>query len=712
MSQVLNNPPDAGPKAVPHLNMNSSPADLLIEIGCEELPPKALDGLRDALFEGMSKGLQDEHLAFDVTASRCWSTPRRLALFFAATAAAQADQQQERRGPALAAAYDAAGQPTPAALGFARSAGMEMTELTTLETDKGAWLVARQLIPGKTLAELVYPLLEQALKQLPIPRPMRWADHAFSFIRPVHWLVVLHGNEVIPGSLFGLAAGRLTRGHRIHSPGPHPIGQAADYLGVLQSAFVLADQQLRKSTIERMARDAASNVEIDSALLDEVNNLVEWPCAIVCSFDSEFLAVPHRALIASMQDHQKFFPVAESANCTRISNQFIAIANLDSADPEQVRQGFERVIRPRLADARFFLEQDQKLPLANRTKDLDGVIFQNKIGSLGDKSRRLSAISEQLADIFNLQPALASRAAMLAKCDLLSQMVGEFPELQGYMGRQYALHSGEDSAVAGAIEEHYLPRFAGDHIPASRAGQLLGLADRADTLVGIFAAGLRPSGNKDPFALRRGALGLVRILREAQLPLVPRQLLHLAAEQLRQQDVVVDDEVLAAVEAFVLERARSYFRESGQETGVINAAMASSWTSLPDLAARMEALSSFMGQASAPGLAAANKRIGNILRKSESEVSDTIAVDKLILDEEKHLFAEVDLAAAALAPWLEKADYAACLSRLAELGPAVDRFFDAVMVMDEDPALRRNRLALLARLKALFDAIADVSVLA
>ncbi len=691
---------------------NAGRADLLIEIGCEELPPKALDQLRDALFEGVSKGLQSENLAFDAEASQCWSTPRRLALFFANLVAAQTDQEQERRGPAVAAAYDVDGQPTPAALGFARSAGVEMGELETLETDKGAWLVARQHIPGKTLAELVYPLLEQALKQLPIPRPMRWSDHDFSFIRPVHWLVVLHGKDILPGKLFGQSADRLTRGHRIHSPGPHAISQAKDYLGVLQAAHVLADQQVRKAEIERKARAAATDVQIDASLLNEVNNLVEWPSAIACSFDAEFLAVPHKALIASMQDHQKFFPVAEAGNEAQISNRFVAIANLESTDPDQVRQGFERVIRPRLADARFFLEQDQKLALNDYAVGLDQVVFQNKIGSIGDKSRRLANLSEQLADDFEVDPILARRAAGLAKCDLLSLMVGEFPELQGYMGRQYALHSGEDPSVAAAIEEHYQPRFAGDRIPASKAGQLLSLVDRADTLVGIFAADLRPSGNKDPFALRRGALGLVRILLEANLPVAPRRLLLLAAEQLRQQGVSIDDGLLADAEAFVLERARSYFRDSGKETGVINAAMASAWTDLPDLAARMAALSDFMGQESALNLAAANKRIGNILRKSEDEIGDTIAEDSLVLAEEKQLFAEVILSEKALKPLLQSADYAACLSHLAGLGPAVDRFFDAVMVMDEDPQLRRNRLALLARLKALFDGIADVSVLA
>ncbi|HET6565532.1 MAG TPA: glycine--tRNA ligase subunit beta [Xanthomonadales bacterium] len=691
---------------------NTQRADLLVELGCEELPPKALDGLREALFEGVSKGLNDALIEFDAGLSHGWSTPRRLALFFAATVSSQPDQDVERRGPALAAAYDADGKPTKALQGFARSAGIEISELETLETDKGAWLVARQHMAGKPLTELLYPILEQALKQLPIPKPMRWAGHDFSFIRPVHWLVVMHGNEVLPGSLYGLEADRLTRGHRIHSPGPHSIASAGGYLDVLEQAYVIADPTVRKARVEQLARAAEPAVQVDASLLDEVNNLVEWPSAIACSFDAEFLAVPHKALIASMQDHQKFFPVADSDHPERISNRFIAMANLDSADPAQVREGFERVIRPRLADARFFLEQDQKQPLVDYAKSLDSVVFQNKIGTLGDKSKRIVDFSLQFASKLDVQPDQAKRAAKLAKCDLMTQMVGEFPELQGYMGREYALHSKEDPAVAAAIEEHYQPRFAGDVIPASKTGQLLGLADRADTLVGIFAAGLRPSGNKDPFALRRHALGLVRILLEAPLAIAPAELLALAAEQLRQQGVDVPADMLADVEAFVLERARSYFRDAGMDTNLINAAMASAWTSLPDLAARMAALQGFMGQESALSLAAANKRISNILRKSETDVSGKINEDRLDLDEERQLFEEVSAAETTLGPLLAKADYSACLDALASLRPAVDRFFDGVMVMDEDPELQRNRLALLARLKGLFDGIADVSVLA
>lgn len=687
-------------------------ADLLLEIGCEELPPKALDELREALFTAVCAGLERDHIAFNASRSRSFSTPRRLALLFSEVPASQPDQDLERRGPALAAAYDKEGKPTGAALGFARSVGLEMAELQTLETDKGSWLAANLHVPGKPLDELIFPLLEQALRQLPVPRPMRWADHDFNFIRPVHWLVLMHGSRVLPGKLLGQKAGNTTRGHRIHAPGPHLLAQAGDYLPVLRSAWVLVDQDERKATIRDALLAKNPATRIDTALLSEVNNLVEWPVAIDCTFDRAFLAVPHEALVASMQDHQKFFPVLADPGSSTVSNHFIAVANLESTRVEQVREGFERVIRPRLADARFFLEQDQKQALDARIALLDDVVFQHKIGSVGDKSRRMAALSKKIATKLNLDADACERAASLAKCDLLTQMVGEFPELQGTMGRHYALHSGESAAVADAIEQHYLPRFAGDDIPPSGAGRVVGLADRIDTLVAIFAAGMKPSGNKDPFALRRSALGLVRILSEAGLQLSLERLLALAANELSAQGKPVDPAVLGEVQEFVNERAKTYFRDAGHGAEIVHAAMASCWKTFPDLQARLEALSGFLGQETGLSLAAANKRIGNILRKSESDFDNTIKEDGFVLDEERSLFSEIHLAEESLGPLLECSDYAAILERLSTLRPTVDRFFDAVMVMDEDPVLRSNRLALLSRLKGLFDQVADLSVLA
>ena len=686
------------------------PADLLVELGCEELPPKSLDELREALFAGVTAGLERCGLGFRAEGSRAFSTPRRLAVLLRGVAARQPDQRQERRGPAVAAAFDASGQPTPAALGFARSVGLEVAELERLETDKGAWLLARVEQPGQPLESLLFDVLEQAVRQLPVPRPMRWSDHEFSFVRPVHWLVVLHGKRVLDGRLLGQSAGRHTRGHRVHAPGPHELAAVDDYEGVLERACVIADPARRRAHIRSLLEAEDPAVRIDEALLDEVNNLVEWPVAVSCTFDPEFLEVPHAALVASMQDHQKFFPVGDPADAQRVTNRFVAVSNIDSAHPPAVREGYERVIRPRLADARFFLEQDLKQPLDAWRDALDRVIFQQKIGTVGDKSSRISTISRELAELLGVNADACARAASLCKCDLMSQMVGEFPELQGLMGRHYALAAGEPAEVAIAIGEHYAPAFAGDGIPASNAGRVVSIADRADTLVGIFAAGLRPSGNKDPFALRRAALGLVRILLEAGLELELNRLLALAANALSATLPVAPD-LLVDIREFIVDRLRHYYRERGHGAELINAALASDWPTLPDLDRRLQALAGFMGQPAAASLAAANKRIGNILRKAEESISDTIDEDLVSSGEERHLFEEVSRLDIAIRPLLERGDYAAALHDLAALREPVDAFFDAVLVMDEDPALRANRLALLNRLKSLFDRIADLSIL-
>lgn len=688
----------------------NAPADLLIELGCEELPPKALDGIRQALFDAVKKGLESSNLEFEAEGSRAFSSPRRLALLFKAVASRQPDQVQERRGPAVSAAFDGEGNPTGAATGFARSVGKEVSELETVETDKGQWLFAKLHEPGKPLSELVYPLLEQALKQLPVPRPMRWGDHDFSFVRPAHWLIVMHGDRVVEGRLLGLDASDRTRGHRIHAPGPHRVPRSDRYADVLRDAFVLADPEERKAKIRDALAAADPGVIIDPDLLDEVNNLVEWPVAVACTFEEAFLEVPHAALVASMQDHQKFFPVRDPDDPEKVSSRFIAISNIESTHPPSVREGYERVIRPRLADARFFLEQDKKQPLEAFLPYLDKTVFQNKIGSIGDKSKRMSAISENIAELIALDPAPVTRAARLAKCDLMTQMVGEFPELQGTMGQFYALASGEPEQTALAIGEHYAPRFAGDDIPASAAGKIVSIADRLDSLVGIFAAGLRPSGNKDPFALRRAALGLVRILIEAELDLSLNRLIAMASNELsRAMDVSPD--LLVDVREFIVDRLHHYYRDRGYGTELISACLASEWETLPDLDRRLAALSAFMGQEDAAELAAANKRIGNILRKSEEAFSKTIATEALVLKEERQLFDDISELEARVAPLLAEGDYASALKHLAGLRAPVDAFFEAVMVMDEDPKLRKNRLALLERLKSLFDRIADLSVL-
>lgn len=683
---------------------------LLVELGCEELPPKALDGIRDAFFNVVRTGLENSNLVFSPQESRSFSSPRRLAVYFGAVSSRQPDLEQERRGPAVSAAFDSEGKPTGAALGFARSVGREVSELETIETDKGKWLYTRVHTPGKTLAELIYPILEHAIKQLPVPRPMRWGAHEFSFVRPVHWLVVMHGDQVIDGSLFGLQADNLTRGHRVHSPGPHALADSADYERVLLDAHVMVDQVRRRAHIKQSLVAADPDVLINDSLLDEVNNLVEWPVTVACTFEPAFLEVPHSALIASMQDHQKFFPVSDSTSSQKVTNRFLAVSNVDSTHISSVKEGYERVIRPRLADARFFLEQDKKQHLEDYLPLLDRVVFQNKIGSIGDKSRRMSAISRNIAEDLSLETGPVQRAAQLSKCDLMTQMVGEFPELQGEMGQYYALASGEPEETALAIGEHYAPRFAGDNIPGSISGKVVSIADRLDTLIGIFAAGLRPSGNKDPFALRRSALGLVRILIEADIDLPLNRLIAIASNELASQ-IKADPALLVDVRAFVVDRLRNYYRDQGFGTELINAGLNSGWDTLPNLDRRIKALSNFMGLDDAAELAAANKRIGNILRKSEDSVSGTIDESLLLLAEERGLFDEIISLERQADPLLEQGDYESALRLLAGLRTPVDAFFETVMVMDKDPVLRVNRLSLLERLKSLFDRIADLSVL-
>jgi glycyl-tRNA synthetase beta chain len=520
----------------------------------------------------------------------------------------------------------------------------------------------------------------------------------------------MHGDRVLEGHLLGQESGNSTRGHRIHSPGPHHIPSSRDYSEILLQSFVMADHNQRKEHIRRIVEQAAPDVLINSDLLNEVNNLVEWPIAVECAFEEEFLEVPHAALIASMQDHQKFFPVRNSSDPKLVTNRFVGVANIDSTDISAVQEGYERVIRPRLADARFFLEQDQKQSLASYLPRLESVVFQKNIGTIGDKSQRISNLSTNISDLISEDSVVAGRAASLAKCDLVTQMVGEFPELQGVMGQQYALSSGESPEVAAAIAEHYAPRFAGDEIPPSRAGRIVSIADRLDTLVGIFAAGLRPTGNKDPFALRRSALGLVRILIEAELDLSLEALLKLAANELSSWIEVTPD-LLAEVSDFVVERLRHYYREQGYAAELINAVIATNFDTLPDLDRRLKAIAQFMGQEEAQSLAAANKRIGNILRKAGESGFADIDEDRVVLGQERRLFDEVNRLGQQVAPLLKDGDYLSGLLLLASLKTPVDDFFDSVMVMDEDPVLRANRLALLHRLKSLFDQIADLSVL-
>ncbi len=611
-------------------------ADLLIELGCEELPPKSLSILGQTLFDEFLNQLNKAGLTFNAADSRAYYTPRRLALLISGVAARQPDQVMDRKGPALVAAFDSENKPTPAANGFARSVGKTVDELDTLKTDAGEWLYCRVEKPGQLLEDLFLPMLETALAALPVAKPMRWASNEFSFIRPVHWLVAMHGSKVLKSNLFGLNSGNTTRGHRIHSPGPHEIPTASDYEQVLESACVVADQEKRRDMIEKqvisLGEKAGGKAVIDENLLAEVTNLVEWPRSICGSFDTEFLSVPAEALIASMQDHQKFFPIV-SNDKGALTNRFIAVANLDSLDFDAVREGFERVIRPRLSDARFFWDQDNKSSLEDWMQQLDSIVFQNTLGSVGDKSRRIAVISKNIADKTGVDKVAAQRAASLCKCDLVSQMVGEFPELQGIMGRYYALQSGEKNEVALAIGDHYLPAFSGDRLATGAVGKVVALADRLDTLTGIFATGNKPSGNKDPFALRRAALGVVRILLDGELNIELDKGLAIAASTLQEQ-LPVTPQVLLELRQFILERLKHHLREKGYETSLVNAALDAPLGTLPDLVLRLDALREFMQHDVASDLAAANKRIGNILRKAGTLENTTINEDILVIEEE------------------------------------------------------------------------------
>jgi len=686
-------------------------ADLLVELGCEELPPGSLARLAEAFYAGTCSGLEEAGLGFDATAGTVFYTPRRLSFIIPSVPGRQVDQVQDRRGPAVGAAFDAEGNPTPAATGFAQSVGLRVDQLQRLKTDKGEWLFCHLEKPGMPLAEVLYPVLQKALADLPVNRPMRWADHAFGFVRPVHWLMVLHGNQVLDGELYGQRAGNATRGHRIHAPGPHEVRSAGEYDRVLEEARVLVSPVARKRKIRDIAARAGEamggRTRITEKLLEEVNNIVEWPVAVTCRFEDTFLEVPEEALVASMEEHQRFFPVT-SAEDGSLTSGFVVIANLESADVAAVRAGYERVIRPRLADARFFWEQDLQISLDSRTRGLDDVVFQEKLGSVGDKSRRISTIASKLAEISGENPELASRAAELCKADLLTQMVGEFPGLQGTMGAHYARASGEEEPVCAAIGSHYMPRFSGDGIPPDPIGRLVSLADRMDTLVGIFAAGLKPTGNRDPFALRRAALGSVRIMCEAGLQL-PLDVLLDATRSALEPTLDITGECLDEARSFLLDRFRQYFLEQDFSTSVVNAVFAAPVTTLPDLHARLLALAEFDQQPVAERLIAANKRIGNILRKSGLDVSTNIDTNLLQLTEERSLFEEISNTEDSLLPLFERSEYAQALAVLANLDGSIAGFFDHVMVMDEDPAMRDNRLALLARLKGLFDRVADLS---
>lgn len=682
--------------------------DLLIELGTEELPPKALKKLSDAFTQGVVDGLTEA--GFEISDVKSYAAPRRLAVLIKGVADAQPDRDVERKGPNLKAAYDAEGKATKALEGFARSCGVAVDELTQEETDKGAWLVFKANEKGKPLSELLQNIIEQSLNKLPIPKRMRWGDNTAEFVRPVHWLVLLHGSEVIDAEILGVKSSRETFGHRFHANGSLSLSEANAYAEQLRSdAFVLADMEERKDVIRQQVEQAATavggQVVMDEDLLQEVAGLVEWPVAVLGDFDEEFLDVPSEALIKTMQDNQKYFAVLDSDG--NIKPHFITISNIESKTPEKVKAGNERVIRPRFADAAFFWNQDKKQPLDAFLLRLDQVVFQKKLGTTGEKCQRIEKLSEIIAAQMGADVKQASRAALLSKCDLMSDMVGEFPSLQGVMGRYYALASGEDVAIATAIEEQYLPRHASDSLPATTAGQAVALSDRIDTLVGIFAIGGKPTGVKDPYALRRAAIGVLRILIEGELDLDLEVLIDEAAKLLSGK--VDAEKAKAEVLDFMLERLRAYYLDRDVLVDVFEAVAALRPSRPLDFDKRIKAVTAFRALPEAESLAAANKRVGNILKKSKTEVAAKVNENLFEEDAEKALFKELSSLTAAVEVLFDEGDYEQALRRLSLLREPVDAFFDSVMVMADNEAIKNNRIALLAQMSALFMRAADLS---
>ena len=688
----------------------SDKKDLLLELGTEELPPKALKGLSEAFRNGIAKGLADAALSYDEIKS--YATPRRLAVVVSRLDATQADKSVERRGPALQAAFDEEGCPTRAATGFAKSCGVEVEQLSKLETAKGAWLAYTLQEKGKHSRELLPDIFQNALDKLPIPRRMHWGDLDALFVRPVHWAIILLGDEVIETEILSVSTDNKTYGHRFHYPHSITLSAPSEYESLLQDkGMVIADFAKRQALIQQQimaaGAEAGANAVIDPELLDEVTSMVEWPQVIVGEFDRHFLEVPSEALISAMKKHQKYFHMVD--NNGQLMPYFITISNIESSDPRQIKEGNERVIRPRLSDASFFWSQDKKNPLENQLERLKSVIFQNKLGTVYDKTQRVTDLAGIIAQELGSDVTQAKRAAQLAKCDLMTEMVNEFPDLQGIMGRYYAANDGEDGAVSQALDEQYMPRFAGDNTPSSAVGQALSIADRIDTLLGIFSVGQIPSGDKDPFALRRAALGLLRTVIENQLVLDIPQLLQKSAALFPTE--VDAEKACEAVYKFMLDRLKGYFADQSISVDVFDSVRALTPPQPYDFACRIEAVNQFKQLEAAESLAAANKRIANILKKLAGQLPEAIDNNLFVEPAEQQLADKLHSVSARVDPLLAQSQYTLALTELSELRTVVDQFFDDVMVMTDDESLKNNRIALLNQLHGRFMQVADLSLL-
>lgn len=688
--------------------MTDKTVDFLVEIGTEELPPKALKNLSEAFAKGVASGLEEAELAFGEV--NVYASPRRLAVRVQSLQAVQADKTVERKGPAKKAAFDAEGQPTKALLGFARGCGAEVADLSEIETEKGIWMAYYLEQKGEKAEALLPEIVSQSLAKLPIPKRMRWGASDVEFVRPVHWVLMLLDDQVVPATILGLPSGNTTRGHRFHAPQEIVIANPAEYLAKLESeGKVQADFSARSEMIRGQVEAAAQSLngvaEIDEDLLEEVTALNEWPQAVVGDFDELFLSVPSEALISAMKGHQKYFHLLNQDGS--LMAKFITFSNIESSHPESVKKGNERVIRPRLADAKFFWDQDRKQSLDDFLPRLKTVVFQQKLGTLYDKVERLETLAVKIGKPLGEEPQLLERAARLSKCDLMSEMVGEFPDLQGIMGRYYALEQGENAAVAEALDAQYQPRFAGDELPNSGVAQALAIADKLDTITGIFGLGQVPTGDKDPFALRRSALGLLRIMIEKQLDL---DLELLIRESLKlHESVEATDELATDIYDFIMGRLKAYYADKGVSAEEFEAVRVCAPSHPIDFDKRVAAVQQFSAMEEAESLSAANKRIANILKKLDEPFAETVETNLFETDAEKVLFETLDELREEVSRLIADRDYAKAMQTLARIRQPVDVFFDEVMVMAEGVAVRNNRLAMLNQIYQLFLQIADIS---
>ena len=688
-----------------------STENLLVELGTEELPPKALKSLGLAFRDGIVEGLRQRELDFGEV--QWFASPRRLAVLVHGVALQAADREVEVLGPPVDRARDDAGNWTPAAAGFARKQGVEPDALQSIDTPKGARLGLRSTLSGVKTRECLNEIIQGSIQQLPIPKRMRWGASRVEFVRPVHWVVAMLGQDCDHGEILGLPTGNTTRGHRFHSTGTITLQRPEDYAAALADARVVADfeqrQQMIREQVEIEASALKATAVIDQDLLDEVTGLVEWPVALTGSFEPRFLEVPAEALVSSMKGHQKYFHLVDQQG--QLKPNFITLCNIESTDPVQVIAGNERVIRPRLADAAFFFTTDKKVPLADRVEQLKSIVFQKQLGTVYDKTMRVVQLAGALAEQIESPVDLAERAALLSKTDLGTDMVLEFSDMQGIAGSYYALHDGEEADVAAALAQQYWPRFAGDQLPESGTACVLGLADRLDTLVGIFGIGQPPSGSKDPFALRRASLAVLRIMVEKNLDLDLRECLELAAAQFPRDTLAegTTDQVLV----YMIERFRAWFEEEHIAAEVFRAVSARNLSRPLDIQRRVHAVDAFTRLPQAAALAAANKRVSNILDKLEDgHQFGEVSADLLQEPQEKALAEQLQTLARTSGEHLARDEYTQALACLADLRDTVDSFFDSVMVNADDSALRHNRLNLLKKLRDLFLQVADISQLA